>query len=171
MLYTYIGYNWFVSGYKMIEQTYKIVKIPFSEIETWLRAKYSLPSTLADVRLEEKMILFSFIDNETSLISIISDKNKKMATKRRSPKKRNRMKTRGWIAVARIINSKGQKCTIYKPFVDALEKPETSYEEKKELVEKILRANKNKPSDESIIYYLENTLEYLKQGKINTGGI
>jgi len=149
----------------MIEQTYKIIKIPFAEIEAWLREKYSLPSILNDVRLEEKLLVFSFIENEAPLIPVISDENRKTSVKRKSPKKRNRMKTRGWLSVARITNSKGQKCTIYKPFVDALEKPNISYEEKKQLVEKILRANKNKPSEESILYYLENTLEYLKGGK------
>jgi len=155
----------------MIEQTYKIIKIPFSELDAWLREKYSLPSTLADVRLEEKMIILSFIENEVAVNNIHLDQPKISATKRRSPKKRNRMKTRGWDAVARITNEKGQKCTIYKPFVDVLDNADTNYEEKKLLVEKILRANKNKPSEESVLYFLENTLDYLKQRKTSEGGI
>jgi hypothetical protein len=71
------------------------------------------------------------------------------------------MKTRGWQIVARITNSKGQKCTIYKPFVDALQDPKLAIEEQKKLVEKILRSNRNRPSEASIQYFLENTLEYL----------
>lgn len=149
----------------MIEQTYKIVKIPINEIEAWLREKYSLPSTLTDVRLEEKTLVISFTENTSPLKEIDSQQVKKSNVKRRSPRKRNRMKTRGWLAVARITNSKGQQCTIYKPFVDALEKPNLTSEEQRQLVEKILKLNKNKPSEESITYYLENTLEYLKGGK------
>jgi hypothetical protein len=72
------------------------------------------------------------------------------------------MKTRGWNVAARITNSKGQKCTIYKPFVDALQNSNSSQDEQRKKVEEILRANRNKPSDESISYFLENTLEYLK---------
>jgi len=62
----------------------------------------------------------------------------------------------------RITNSKGQKCTIYKPFVDALQDTKLTVEEQKKLVERILRSNRNKPSEASIQYFLENTLEYLQ---------
>ena len=146
----------------MIEQAYKIVKIPILEIEAWIREKYSLPSTLTDVQLEEKTLIMSFTENETTLKEIDVQTPKKTAPKRRSPKKRNRMKTKGWSAVARITNSKGQQCTIYKPFIDALGQPNLTLEEQKQLVVQILKSNKNKPSDESIQYYLSNTLEYLK---------
>jgi hypothetical protein len=72
------------------------------------------------------------------------------------------MKTRGWDVVGRMTNSKGQQCTIYKPFVDALRAPGLSYETQKAAVEKILKSNRNKPSETSIQYFLENTLEYLR---------
>jgi hypothetical protein len=71
------------------------------------------------------------------------------------------MKTRGWQIIARMINSKGQKCTIYGPFVDVLRDTKLNPEERKAAVEKILRLNKNRPSEASIRYFLENTLEYL----------
>jgi hypothetical protein len=74
------------------------------------------------------------------------------------------MKTRGWVPVGRIVNSKGQKCTIYKPFVDALQNQELTPEEQRKKVESILRANRNRPSEESVEYFLDNTLEYLKRG-------
>jgi hypothetical protein len=73
------------------------------------------------------------------------------------------MKTRGWQVVARTTNSKGQKCSIYKPFVDALKNTELPLDERKKIVEGILRSNRNRPSEESIQYFLENTLEYLKK--------
>jgi hypothetical protein len=73
------------------------------------------------------------------------------------------MRTRGWEVVARISNSKGQKCSIYKPFADALQDPKLTIEERKKIVEGILRSNRNRPSEESISYFLENTLEYLNK--------
>ena len=67
--------------------------------------------------------------------------------------------------MARITNSKGQNCAIYKPFVDALQAPKLTFEEQKKKVEAILRSNRNKPSESSIEYFLENTLEYLRTRK------
>jgi len=61
-----------------------------------------------------------------------------------------------------MTNSRGQHRTIYKPFVDALRESNLSYEAQKAAVEKILKSNKNRPSETSIQYFLENTLEYLK---------
>lgn len=65
--------------------------------------------------------------------------------------------------VARITNSKGQKCTIYEPFVDALSNPKLTSQEQKRIVEQLLKSNRNRPSEDSIQYFLENTLEYLRQ--------
>jgi hypothetical protein len=87
--------------------------------------------------------------------------------KRRPRKKRNRMKTRGWAVVGRITNSKGQQCSIYKPFVDALQRKQMSIEEQRKTVENILKSNRNRPTEDSINYFLENTLEYLKGGTTN----
>ena len=151
----------------MQEQVYTLVKIPLTEIEEWLRSKYILPSILTDFRIDEKSLVITFTDKENILREIESQTPKKQGSKRRSPKKRNRMKTRGWGVVARITNSKGQQCTIYQPFVEALQKPNLTVEEQNKIVEGILRSNKNKPSEDSIKYYLENTLEYLKGEKID----
>jgi len=73
------------------------------------------------------------------------------------------MKTRGWEIIDRMTNSKGQKCAIYKPFVDVLQNPSLSREGQREVVKKILRKNRNRPSETSIQYFLENTLEYLEK--------
>lgn len=73
------------------------------------------------------------------------------------------MKTRGWEVIDRMTNSKGQKCAIYKPFVDAIQNPSLSREGQREVVKKILRKNRNRPSETSIQYFLENTLEYLEK--------
>lgn len=148
----------------MTEQVITLVKIPMIEIEEWIRTKHVLPSRLTDFRIEENTLVLYFSD-EGETFQLDSQLPKSPNRKRRARRKRNRMKTRGWEVVARITNSKGQKCTIYKPFVDALQNPKLTAEEQKKLVEGILRLNKNRPSDISIQYFLENTLEYLRNQK------
>jgi hypothetical protein len=150
----------------MPEEILTIVKIPLSEIEKTIREKHTLPSKLTDARIEGDNLVFSFAEEEQETVEreekqfspIVQHSHRK----RRSRKKRNRMKTRGWSVVARITNSKGQKCSIYKPFVDALQNQQLTVEEQRKKVESILRANRNKPSEESIQYFLDNTLEYLQ---------
>jgi hypothetical protein len=144
----------------MPEEVITIVKIPLSEIEETVRIKHSLPSKLTDACIEGDSLILSFAEEE-SIEGKSEDQNPKNTRKRRHRKKRNRMKTRGWSVVARITNSKGQKCSIYKPFVDALQNQQLTAEEQRKKVESILRANRNKPSEESVNYFLENTLEYL----------
>jgi hypothetical protein len=149
----------------MAEQVITLVKIPIKEIEEWIRTKHILPSILSDFRLEEKNLVLFF--NEEELPEKETESSlPKARTRRRARKKRNRMKTRGWEVAARITNSKGQKCTIYKPFVVALQDPDLSLDEQRKRVEAILRANRNRPSENSILYFLDNTLEYLKGGQV-----
>jgi hypothetical protein len=140
-----------------------VVKVPISQIEEWLRSKHDLPEKLEDFKVEGETLVLSFKDDPSiGAESNITPSIFASSPRRRNHKKRNRMKTRGWAIVARITNSKNQKCTIYKPFVDALQGKQLSSEEQRKAVEGILRSNRNKPSEESIQYYLENTLEYLK---------
>jgi hypothetical protein len=148
----------------MTEEVLTLVKIPITEIVEWIRTKHVLPKVLTDFRIDEKALVLCFSDEpvfEKNLDSLLTENP--TPRRRRAHRKRNRMKTRGWQVVARITNSKGQKCTIYKPFVDALQDPKLTVEEQKKLVEKILRSNRNRPSEASIQYFLENTLEYLGQ--------
>jgi hypothetical protein len=150
----------------MPEEVLTIVKIPLLEIAESLREKHTLPSKLTDSRIEGENLVLSFTEvtlerEEEQPISLIIQDPQKI---RRQRKKRNRMKTRGWAVVGRITNSKGQKCSIYKPFVDALQDQQLTVEEQRKKVESILRANRNKPSEESTRYFLNNTLEYLKAG-------
>lgn len=151
----------------MPEEVLTTVKIPLSEIVESLREKHALPSKLTDAHIEGDNLYLSFTEEQDifekeekqPILPIIHDSQRK----RRPRKKRNRMKTRGWTVVGRITNSKGQKCSIYKPFVEALQNRELSVEEQKKKVESILKSNRNKPSEESIQYFLDNTLEYLTQ--------
>jgi hypothetical protein len=152
----------------MGEQVLTVVKIPISEIEEWIRARHTLPSILADFRIEEDKLVLYFNQEDTSKTDL-DTQTSKTSTRRRAHRKRNRMKTRGWDVVARITNSKGQECAIYRPFVEALQNQKMTPEEQKKSVEEILRSNRNRPSEASVRYFLENTLEYLKKEFENRG--
>lgn len=149
----------------MPEEVLTIVKIPLSEIAESCRSKHTLPSKLAEARIEGDSLILSFTEETADMEEspTMSSTVQNSHRKRRSRRKRNRMKTRGWAPVGRIVNSKGQKCTIYKPFVDALQNQQLTPEDQRKKVESILRANRNRPSEESVEYFLSNTLEYLKR--------
>lgn len=152
----------------MTGQVITLVKIPIAEIEEWVRIKHALPPVLTEFHIEEKDLVLYFQEDELSENIEDSQPNRDSHRKRRAHRKRNRMKTRGWETVARITNSKGQNCAIYKPFVDALKNPELTVDEQRKIVERILKSNRNKPSEGSIQYYLENTCEYLQSQKDQT---
>jgi hypothetical protein len=128
-----------------------------------------LPEILTDVQIEGDSLVFYFREkpDERNVGESSKKPNIKMRKRRRIRRRRNRMKTRGWRVVAHIQNSKGQKCAIYEPFIDALKQP-LPYEEQKLLVAKILRSNGNRPSESSIRYFLDNTLEYLKAKEVQS---
>lgn len=152
----------------MAEQVITLVKIPISDIEDWIRTKHVLPSLLSKFCLEENNLILYFHEEESVERESDARFPKTRTRRRRKTKKRNRMKTRGWDVVARITNSKGQKCAIYKPFVDALQDTTLTVEDQKKVVKRILRSNRNRPSESSIQYFLENTLEYLQRKKENS---
>jgi hypothetical protein len=155
----------------MPEEILTIVKIPLSEIAESLRNKHDLPSKITDARIEGDTLILTFAPGdevpETVVLSNQVSPSRSVGRKRRRAK-RNRMKTRGWAVVDRITNSKGQQCTIYKPFVDALQNRELTKAEQRKKVESILKANRNRPSDESVNYFLDNTLEYLNLSSLKT---
>ncbi len=162
----------------MPEEVLIIVKIPIFEIAESIKEKHMLRSKLVDTKIEGENLVLSFAEEKQEITQKeslpVSSVLQYSHRKRRSSKKRNRMRTRGWAVVGRITNSKGQQCSIYKPFVDALQNSQLTAEEQHKKVESILRANRNKPSEESIRYYLENTLEYIHSknasGKQENGG-
>jgi hypothetical protein len=151
----------------MTEQVITLVKVPIGDIEQWLREKHVLPPVLSDFRLEEKNLVLYFREEETSEKNLDLASQQAQIRKRRARKKRNRMRTRGWEVLTRITNSKGQYCAIYKPFAEALQDPRLTVEEQKKIVERILRSNRNRPSEASIQYFLGNTLEYLEKKRSN----
>ena len=147
----------------MPEEILTLVRIPIAEIESSVRAKHILPKTLIDVRIDGNTLVLYFGGEPTPNTEKTSfSPGNVIRRRRRAHRKRNRIKTRGWKKVASFVNSKGQKCAIYKPFVDALSDPNLTAKEQTSLVEKILKSNRNRPSDISIQYFLGNTLEYLQ---------
>lgn len=84
---------------------------------------------------------------------------------RRTRRKRNRIKTRGWKVVGKIKNSQGLVANIYEPFVTALKGGTMTRAEQQKAVREIIVRNSNHPTEESVDYYLENTLEYLSLKK------
>ena len=147
----------------MPEEVLTLVKIPITEIEEWIRAKHVLPKFLTNFSIEgNALVLYFRKEPDSEKQSDFPKANNLVSRRRRAHRRRNRMKTRGWQVVARVTNSKGQKCTVYKPFVKALQDRTLNPEEQRKLVEKILRSNRNRPSETSIQYFLENTIEYLQ---------
>jgi hypothetical protein len=150
----------------MGEEVITFVRIPISDIERMVRSKHNLPNSMVDVRIEADTLLLYFTDKDktdssaSTSISFSSAKTSEKRRRRRARHRRNRMKTRGWDIVARTVNRRGQACTIYKPFVDALSQSLPT-EEQKAAVTRILKSNGNRPSGASVNYFLENTLEYL----------
>lgn len=157
-LYAYIGENVIQS------EVFTLVKIPISEIENLVRSRYNLPNMLTDIQIEADALVLYFREKpaEKNPRTLTKEHQIIVKKKRRTRRKRNRMKTRGWKVVARIRNSKGQKCAVYEPFVEALKDPLPPADQRL-VVAKILRSNKNRPSETSIQYFLENTLEYLEK--------
>jgi len=140
-----------------------LVKIPITDVVDWIRTKHALPSVLKEFRVEEEALVLCFAEDEESQREQESQLLKNHTRKRRARRRRNRMKTRGWEVVARITNSKGQYCAIYKPFVEALQDPKLTIEEQKKVVETVLKSNRNRPTEASVQYFLDNTLEYLEK--------
>ena len=148
----------------MGEEVVTLVRIPMREIEEMVRKKHVLPSTMVDVQLESDFLVLYFSEkSKDAVVNVSAQVPASILTKkrkRRAHRRRNRTKTRGWNIVSRMINKKGQPCAIYKPFVEALSRP-LSPEEQRTIAIKILKSNGNRPSEATINYFLENTLEYL----------
>jgi hypothetical protein len=168
IVYTYITIK---GSHSMSEEVLTLVKIPLSQIEQSVRLKHSLPDALVDVRLEADSLVLYFAERPRDQSSEAFARTSEVIQtrrRRRARRKRNRMKTRGWEILGSMVNSKGQTCTIYRPFVEALKQP-MSEANQRLAVARILRSNHNRPSESSIDYFLENTLEYLKKNRDSAG--
>lgn len=145
----------------MTEEMQIILKKPLTEIENELKKKHNIIAKCSNVKIEDESLIFTFEFDDTSDIPILDDR-KSMKHRTKNRLKRNRMKTRGWKIVAKFKNSLGQTVNIYEPFAEALKNKELSRSEQVRATKKILESNENSPSRSSIQYFLDNTLEYLK---------
>ncbi len=157
----------------MTAEIVTLVRLPISEAVEMLRKRHHIKEAFSEVRLEDNFLAFYFVrpselsrhapaaPMDGTLVAIARSSR----GRRRARKRRNRMKTRGWPVVAKIVNSKGQTAVIYQPFVDALSKEGLSRRDQRAVVEEILRANGNRPSDASVEYFLNNTLEFLRKAR------
>jgi len=146
----------------------RVFRIPIEELRSMLESQYGVNLTEVEPYLEKECIVFAIGIDESQSVSHIGDKGTQRsppskARSRRSRRRRNRVKTRGWNVVAKITNTKGLIANVYEPFVMALKDSQVARAEQKRLVRQIIAMNGNSPTDESVEYFLSNTLEYLDQ--------
>lgn len=144
-----------------------------------LRKRHKITEPFLELRLEDEHLAFYFVRGaapadgevigESEAPTVAVAERAVRGRTRRARKRRNRMKTRGWPVVTKIVNSNGQTAVIYKPFVDALSGSNLSRRDQRKVVEEILRGNGNRPSKSSIQYFLDNTAEYLKTQSSGVG--
>lgn len=139
-------------------QLEKVVRIPISEIVNIIMNENNVDVSKASPEIIGDFLVFQLTDEDSSSTASLTQPKQ-----RRSKKKRNRMKTRGWNIVGKIESDTGQISNVYKPFVKALKGKNLEREEQLKIVEKILRSNKNNPSLDSIEYYLQTTLKYIDE--------
>ena len=153
------------------EQIHLVVRKPLSAIETEVRRRYSLEGPLSDVSLEKDALVLTF-EGPPHVSGRVTAKGTTQpptipetvaVRKRRKRRVRNRMKTRGWNVVAKFVNSRGQSCTVYRPFYDALVSGKLKRREAYAKVRDILVSNGNNPKPSSVEYFLNNTLEYIER--------
>ncbi|MGI0054636.1 MAG: hypothetical protein ACREBZ_02800 [Thermoplasmata archaeon] len=151
------------------EQIHLIVRTPLADLEEDIRRKYTVQSKLTDVAIEQDAIVFTFegaphknkVSRSPSPAHSAIPEQVHPVRKRRKRRVRNRMKTRGWDVVGKFVNRRGQSCTIYRPFYDALNAKKLKRREAFSLVKRILVSNSNDPRQSSVEYFLDNTLEYI----------
>jgi hypothetical protein len=179
----------------MSEEVLVVVKIPLQPIVEDVKSRNNLAEELFDMKLEGDNLVIFFKKNPSqrptqvegtgmqvasrgvvSRLSTITQFKRPLksetpkGTRQRRGSTRNRMKTRGWQIVAKIVNSKGQTAVVYKPFVEALFGKQLTPAKQRSVVSEILRSNGNDPTEASIEYFLTSTIDYLSQvNKPETG--
>ena len=162
----------------MPEEILTVVRLPLADLSDEIRRRHKLAETLVDSRIEGDALVMYFSRRAQATsknepgepVAEISGRIRAEVMephdgirRRRAKGRRNRMRTRGWQVVGRIVNSRGQSALVYKPFVEALASKHLASSQEKAIVTQILRANGNRPSAASIEYYWMNTVEYLRQ--------
>lgn len=146
-----------------MEELVMQVRWPISDLEALARKKFGIAHRLTDFRVEGDALVLYF--TQTPATGNAAEKptpaKDSIPARRRRRTKRNRMRTRGWKVVAHIENSKGQRCAIYEPFIEALRDPQLSDKERRAKVREVLKSNGNEPTQASVEYYMSNTMDFL----------
>ena len=147
----------------------RVLKIPVDELRQLLRKSHGVDLGSVEPYLDGEYVVFS-LDVGAEKVAPLGIRPKSDVVEgphrvRRRKKKRNRVRTRGWRVVSKITNSQGLTANIYEPFVSALGAKPLPKSEQRKLVRQIMVDNGNKPTDESVEYFLTNTLEYLSTKK------
>lgn len=140
----------------------RLVKIPLEEIRSLVRQESGTDLTGVEPSIEGEFLVFVLGARAREVTSTLAHPSEQKRRRRRV-RKRNRIKTRGWNIVGQITNSKGLIANIYEPFVLALQEAPIPRSEQRKLVRQIMIRNGNRPSEKSVDYFLENTLEFLRK--------
>ncbi len=153
----------------------RVFKVPVDELRILLQKQYKVDLRGVDPYLDGDFIVFSVqmgSEHRQLASSPITDSivEKKTTRRRKRRRKRNRIKTRGWKVIGQITNSRGLKANIYEPLVEGIIGLEITRSEQKKIIRQIMIGNGNHPSDESVEYHLDNTLEYILKMSRGKGG-
>jgi hypothetical protein len=146
-------------------------RISIEDLRSALKQAHEVDLTGIDPYIDGDSIVFALkverpgVDDPTSregtpVEPVFAPANNRVRRRRR---KRNRIKTRGWKVVGKITNSQGLVANIYEPFVTAAKGSTLSRHEIHRLFRQIMVRNGNNPAEESVDYFLNNTLEFLAQ--------
>jgi len=158
------------------DEVQTVVRRPLALLEDEIRKAHGISAPLADVSVDDAFLTFVFsgskVDVKTQGILreaggnadlVQRERASNPARQRRRRRKRNRVRTAGWEIMAKITNSKGLRCNIYRPFYEALKGGEIGKREAALRVLEIMKKNRNpNPSSASVEYFLANTLEYIQ---------
>lgn len=152
-------------------------RIPIDELRSILKKQHGVDLTGVEPFIDRESIVFSLqLSGEVGRYSPSDERGSNLPEfpelkvhKRARRRKRNRIKTRGWKVLERITNSQGLLAKVYEPFVTAFKNDKLTRAEQRALVREIMVRNGNSPTEESVDYYLDNTLEYLSRGRAAEG--
>lgn len=156
----------------MKTQEERLFRVPIDELREVLRTQHGVDLSSVEPYIAGEYVVFALQlpAGRTSSVGPKTDSalvapSERAQRARRTRRKRNRIKTRGWKVVGKIRNAQGLIANIYEPFYTALQGASLPRTEQRKLVRQIMISNTNQPSEASVEYYLQNTLEFIKSGK------
>lgn len=143
-----------------------------ADIEAEVRRRFAVKTPLLDASLEPDALVLTFAGSIGKPVAGLKPRDSapvsdeavegRTVKRRKKHRVRQRTKTRGWDVVGKFVNSRGQSCTIYRPFVEKLSGANLKRREAYSLVRQIIVDNGNNPKPATVEYFLRNTLEYLE---------